>query len=86
MVSGLCGDASKIYTTGNKKRYITSKVRKQREPIKISWETSSSLGQRTLCDRDICNKNRPGFISADEFLEPNIPRSVRFNPKAEDSA
>ena len=34
--------------------------------------------------RDICNKNRPGFISADKFLEANTPRKVRFNPKAED--
>ena len=40
--------------------------------------------ERFVIVRDICNKNRPGFISADKFLEANIPRKVRFNPKAED--
>ena len=40
--------------------------------------------ERFVIVRDICNKNRPGFISADKFLEANTPRKVRFNPKAED--
>ena len=40
--------------------------------------------ERFTIVRDICNKNRPGFISTADFLQANTPRRVRYNPKAED--
>ena len=57
-------------------------IRKQRELVKIPpppWAR-----ERFVIVRDMCNKNRPGFISAAKFLEANITKRVRFNPKAED--
>ena len=60
------------------------KSENKENPSKCLGKPPPWARERFVIIRDICNKNRPGFISADEFLEANIPRSVRFNPKAED--